>query len=253
MVEYNKVNVELSDKQLKNLKAAVKNKTGATLRMSLKMLDGNDLTHELLLITGQKTKVRNALNNNMPTDIKRSKANISKIIQSGGFLISLFSKLVCPLMKVAIPLAKNVLAPLGITAVASAIDTGIQKKIHGPGTATLIISNKEINDINKIIQALEDSNILLKRITKTSKNKTKEQKGGFLSMLVRTLGAGLLGNISAGKRIVRAGSGNKKRKRSRKSWLWKRIGFLMPPHPLTNFDIQKYYENEPRFNGVFKK
>ena len=69
--------MELSDKQLKNLKAAVKNKTGATLRKSLKMLDGNDLTHELLLITGQKKKVRNALNNNMPTDIKRSKANIS--------------------------------------------------------------------------------------------------------------------------------------------------------------------------------
>ena len=72
-------------------------------------------------------------------------------------------------------------------------------------------------------------------------------------MLVRTLGAGLLGNISAGKRIVRAGSGNKKRKRSRKSWLWKRIGFLMPPHPLTNFDMQKYYENEPRFDGVYSR
>ena len=138
--------MELSDKQPKNLKAAIKNKTGAILRMSLKMLDGNDLTHELLLITGQKTKVRNAFNNNMPTDIKRSKANISKIIQSGGFLISLFSKLVCPLMKVAIPLAKIFLPPLGITAVASAIDTGIQKKIHDPGTATSIISNKEMND-----------------------------------------------------------------------------------------------------------
>ena len=80
-------------------------------------------------------------------------------------------------MKVAISLAKNALAPLGITAVASGIDAGIQKKIHGSGTATLIISNEERNDIMKIIQAFEDSNILLKGVTKTIKNETKEQKG----------------------------------------------------------------------------
>ena len=77
-------------------------------------------------------------------------------------------------MKVAIPLAKNVLAPLGITAAASAIDAGIQKKkIYGSGTTTLIISNEEMNDIMKIIQALEDSNILLNGVTKTIKNETK--------------------------------------------------------------------------------
>ena len=76
------------------------------------------------------------------------------------------SKLAGPLMKVAIPLAKNVLAPLGITAAASAIDAGIQKKIHGSGTTTLIISNEEMNDTMKIVQALEDFNILLKGITK---------------------------------------------------------------------------------------
>ena len=64
----------------------------------------------------------------------------------------------------------------------------------------------------KIVQALEDSNILLKRITETIKNETKEQKGGFLSMLLGTLGASLLGNLLAGKGIVRAGSGNKKGK-----------------------------------------
>ena len=96
--------------------------------MSLKMLHGNELPHELLLTTRQKTKLRNAFNNNMSTDLKLSKAQISKIIQSGGFLGSLLSKLAGPLMKVAIPLAKNVLAPLGITAAASAIDAGIQKK-----------------------------------------------------------------------------------------------------------------------------
>ena len=148
----------------------------------------------------------------MSTDIKLSKAQISKIIQSGGFLGSLLSKLAGPLMKIAVPLAKNVLAPLGITAAASAIDAGIQKKIHGSGTTTLIISNEEMNDIMKIVQALEDSNILLKRVTKTIKNETKEQKGGFLSMLLGALGAILLGNILAGKVIVRAGSGNKKGK-----------------------------------------
>ena len=92
------------------------------------MFNGNDLPHELLLTTRQKTKLRNAFNNNMSTDLKLSKAHISKIIQSGGFLGSLLSKLAGPLMKVAIPLAKNALAPLGITEAASAIDSGIQKK-----------------------------------------------------------------------------------------------------------------------------
>ena len=112
-------------------------------------------------------------------------------------------------MKVAPPLAKNVLAPLGITAAASALDAGIKKKKkkHGSGTTTLIISNEEMNDIMKIVQALEDSNILLKGVTKTIKDETKEQKHGFLSMLLGTLGAGLLGNLLAGKGIARAGSG----------------------------------------------
>ena len=98
-----------------------------TLRVSLKIFDGNDLPH-VLLTTRQRTKLRNAFNNNMSTDLKLSKAQISKLIQSGGFLGSLLSKLASQLMKVAVPLAKNVLAPLGITAAASAIDAGIQKK-----------------------------------------------------------------------------------------------------------------------------
>ena len=81
------------------------------------------------------------------------------------------------------------------------------KKIHGSsGTTTLLISNEEMNDKMKIVQALEDSNILLKRLAKTITNKTKEQKQGFLSMLLRTLGASLLGNLFAGKGIIRAGS-----------------------------------------------
>ena len=116
-------------------------------------------------------------------------------------------------MKVTIPLAKNVLAPLGITAAALAMDAGIQKKIHGSGTTTLIISNEEMNDKMIIVQTLEDFNILLKGATETTTNETKKQKGGFLSVLLGTLGAGLLGNLLAGKVIARAGSGNKKEKR----------------------------------------
>ena len=85
MVEYSKVDVKFSDTQLKKLKTAGKSKTGTTMRISLKMFNGNDLPHELLLTTRQKTKLRTALNNDMSTDIKLSKLQISKIIQSGDF------------------------------------------------------------------------------------------------------------------------------------------------------------------------
>ena len=170
MVEYSKVNIKLSNIQLKKLKTAVKDNTGTTLRMSLKMFNGNDLPHELLQTTRQKTKLRNAFKNKMSTDLKLSKAQISKLIQSGGFLGSLLSKLAGPLMKVAVPLAKSILAPLGITAAASSIDAAIQKKMHGSETTTLIISNEEMNHIMKIVQALEDSNILLKEVPETIKN-----------------------------------------------------------------------------------
>ena len=143
----------------------------------------------------------------MSTDIKLSKTEISKIIPSGGFLDSLLSK-------IAGPLAINILAPLGITAPTSAIDAGILKKIHGSGATTLIISNEEMNDILKIVEALEDSNILLKGITKIIENDTKEQNGGFLGMLLGTLGASLLGNMlrayygnKEGKGMLRAGYG----------------------------------------------
>ena len=110
MVEYSKGNVKLSVTQLQKMKTAVKNKTGTTFRISLKMFNGKDLPHELLLTTRQKTKLRNAFNNNMSTDIKLCKAQNTKIIQSGRFLGSSLSKLDVPLMKVVAPLAKNVLA-----------------------------------------------------------------------------------------------------------------------------------------------
>ena len=100
-----------------------------------------------------------------------------------GFLGALLSILAGPLMKVVVPVSKNILASLGITAAASTIDEGIQRKIHGSGATTLIISNEEMNYIMKIVQALVNSDILLKGITKTIKNETEEQKGGFLSVL----------------------------------------------------------------------
>ena len=86
MVEYSKINVRLSDSQLKKLKTVVKDKTRTAMRISLKMLAGNDMPLELLLTTRQKKKLRNAFNNNMSTDLKLSKAQISTIIQSGEFL-----------------------------------------------------------------------------------------------------------------------------------------------------------------------
>ena len=113
---------------MKKLKDAAKDNTGTTLRINLKMFDGNNLPHEVLLITRQKAKLRNAFNNNMSADIKLSKTQIVKIIQSGGFLGSLLSKIAGPSMKIAVPFAKNVLSPLGLTAVASALDAEIQKK-----------------------------------------------------------------------------------------------------------------------------
>ena len=152
-------------------------------------------------------------------------------------------------MKVALPLAKNVLAPLGLRAAMSAIDGSIQKKIHSSGVK-LIIEQEDMNDIMKIIETLENSGILLKGVSKTIENDTKKQRGGFLSILLGTLGASLLGNLltgkgmmRAGEGIVRAGEGSKKKKQH----------LLIPFHPLTNIKINEYYINEPRFNGVYSR
>ena len=189
------------------LKKAVKSNEGATLRLGIKNFNKDELPHELLLTTRQNTKLHNAINNNLATDIKLSKSQIKKLIQSGGFLGKLLSKLAGLLMKVAMPLAKNVLAPLGFTAAMSAIDGSIQKKIHGSGVK-LIIEQEDMNDIIKIIEALEKSGISLKGVTKTIENETKEQRGEFLSMLLGTLGASLLGNsLTGGKGMMKAGDG----------------------------------------------
>ena len=133
------------------------------------------------------------------------------MIQSGGFLGNLLGKLAGPLMKVAMPLAKNVLAPLGISAAMSAIDGSIKKKMFGSGTTTLIISNDETDDILKILKSPQDSNVILKGVSETIQHEAKEQRGGFLSMLLVTLGASLLGDILSkglsGQGVIRAGEG----------------------------------------------
>ena len=262
MVEYSKVDCKLTNVQLNKFKKAVKSNEGVTLRLGIRNFNKDERPHELLLTTRQNTKLRNGYDNNSATDIKLSKAQIKKIIQSGGFLGKLLSKLADPLMKVALPLAKNVLAPLDLTAAMSAIDGSIQKKIHGSGVK-LIIEQEDMKDIMKIIKALENAGILLKGVSKTTKKETKEQRGEFLSMLLGTLRASLLGNLlSGGKGIMRAGersvasttkgdgivrsgegSGSKK----------KTPNLLLPFHPLTNIEISEYYKNEPRFNGVYSK
>ena len=136
------------------------------------------------------------------------------MIQSGGFLGNLLGTLAAPLMKVAIPLAKDLLVPLGISAAMSAIDGSIKKKMLGSGTTTLIILNDEMDDILKIVKSLEDSGVLLKGVSETIQHEAKEQRGGFLSMLLGTLGASLLGDILSkglsGKGVIRAGYGSKR-------------------------------------------
>ena len=158
--------------------------------------------------------------NKSSTDIKLSKTQLPKIVQSGGFL----GRLLGPLLKTGLPLIKNVikplaksyLIPLGLTAAASAADAGINKNILGSGrryssfsashnTTTRIISNDEMKDIIEIVRSLEDSGLLSKGVSKTIQNEAKEQKGGFFSMFLGTLSASLLENMLAGKGIVRAG------------------------------------------------
>ena len=137
------------------------------------IIDSNDkgnFPHELLLTNRQVSSIRKAFANNSSVYIKFSNAQFSKMIQSGGFSGTLIGPLLdtgLPMMKSVItPLAKSVLIPLGITAAASAADAGIHKKILGWGNnTTLIISNKDMDDLIKIVKSFEDSGLLLKRIT----------------------------------------------------------------------------------------
>ena len=130
MTQYNSLNVKLSNSQLN--KISIKNETDVVLRISSNMVsnsnDNTNFPHELLLTNRQVANIRKAFAKNTSIDIKLSKTQLSKMIQSGGFLGNLLGKLAGPLMKIAVPLAKNVLAPLGISAAMSAIDGSTTKK-----------------------------------------------------------------------------------------------------------------------------
>ena len=132
MTQYNSLNVKLSNSQLNKLKSSIKNETDEVLRISPNMVgnsnDNTNFPHELLLTNIQVPNIRKAFANRSSIDIKLSKTQLSKMIQSGGILGNLLGKLAGPLMKVAMPLAKNVLAPLGLSAAMSAIDGSIKKR-----------------------------------------------------------------------------------------------------------------------------
>ena len=215
MTQYNNLNVKLSNSQLNKLKSSIKNETDVVLRISSNMVsnsnDNTNFPHELFLTNRQVANVRKAFANHSSINIKLSKTQLSKMIQSGGFLENLLGKLAGPLMKVAMALAKNVLAQLGLSAAMSTIDGSIKKKMLGSVATTLIISHDEMDDILKIVKSLEDSGILLKGVSETIEHEAKEQRGGFLSMLLGTLGVSLLGDVLSkglsGKGVFRAGEG----------------------------------------------
>ena len=194
----------------------MENETKVVLRLSSNMVGDDDTSfcHKLLLTNKQVASLHKAFANYLPTDVKLSKTQIPKMIQSGGLLGRLHSPLLktgLPLMKNVIkPLAKSVLIHVGLTAAASAANRKTHKKILGSGTTTLIISNDGMKDIIRIVKYLEDSGLLLKGGRETIKNEAKEQKVGFLSMLLGTLGHILIGLGINGnwEGIARAGYGN---------------------------------------------
>ena len=194
--------------QLNTLKWGMKNDVQVTLNFSPKVIgncnDETNFLHKFLLTNTQISRLRKAVANNSPANIKLSKAQLHKMGQSGRFL----GRLLGQWLKAGLPvtknglklLAKSVLIPLGLTAAATATDAAIQKKIFGSGMTTLIISNEEMDDIMKIIKSLEEFSLLTKGVSKTTEDKAKEQKDEFRGLLLGKLGASLLGNILKGKK-----------------------------------------------------
>ena len=191
------MDAKLSNSQLNKLKSATKNETDVILRLSSNMIGNSDneanSPHKLFLTNRQVANIRKAFASHPSTDIKFSKAQLTKM-QIGGFL-----RFLALLLKSGLLLLKSVvklLGMLGLTAAASATDAAINKKIHGSANHTgLIIYNDDMQDLLKIVKSLEDSCILLDGITETVKNEVKDQKGGFLSIPLGTLGASLLGDL----------------------------------------------------------
>ena len=155
----------------------MKNETEVVLRLSLNMVEDDDtsFSHKLLLTNRQVANLRKAFANYLPTDVKLSKTQIPKMIQSGRLLGRLHS----PLLKTGLSLMKNVIKPLAkgvLIHVGSAADGKTHKKISGSGTTTLIISNDEMKVIIRIVKYLRESGLLLKGVSETIKNEAKEKK-----------------------------------------------------------------------------
>ena len=182
MTEYNSLNVKLSNSQLNKLKSAIKNGTDGILRLSLNMIGNSDneanFSHKLLLTNRQVANIRKAFANRTSTDIKFSKAQLTRM-QRGGFL-----RFLAPLLKPGLPLLKSVIKPLGLlglTAVASVTDVAINKTVLGSGShTTLIIFNDDMQDLLKIVKSLEGSGLLLDGILKQQNMKLKSKKVAFL-------------------------------------------------------------------------
>ena len=172
MTQYNSLNVQLSNSQLNKLKSAMKTGTDVILRLSSNVIGNSDdktiFPHRLLLTDRQVANLRKAFANHSPTDIKLSKAQLTKM-EKGGFL--------APLLKSGLPLLKSVIKPLGmlgLTAAVLATNTAINKKTRGSGNHTaLIISNDDLNNLLEVIKSLEQNGILLDGITETVKNEVK--------------------------------------------------------------------------------
>ena len=171
--------------------------------------DEKNFPHKLSLTNTQVSRLPKAFSNNSSSNIKWSKTQLLKIGQPGGFL----SRFLGTLLKTGLhlirnvlkPLTKSVLIPSGLTSAASATDAAIHKEMFGSGFTILIIFNEEMEDIMKIFKAPEDSGLLIKSVSETIKSEGKVQKGGFLGILLGTLGANLLGNLLTGKGTIRLG------------------------------------------------
>ena len=170
MANYQEARIKLTNTQLNKLKSAAKNETGTILRLNKKNFEDEELPHELLLTTRQTTKIRNVFANNMSTDIKLSKTQISKIIQSGGSFGSWLGNL-----------GKKSLTNIAIHLTSIAINK-FDRKISGKGPLraakglTLFISNEDMNDTIKIIKSLENLQVLIDGVTETVKHEIKKNK-----------------------------------------------------------------------------
>ena len=201
MTQYNSLNKNLSNSQLNKLKSAIKNKTEVVLRLSPNMIGDDEINfpHKLLLTNRQAANLRKAFADKSSNDIKLSKTQISKMIQSGGFL----GRLLGPLLKTGLPLIKNVIKPLaksalivlrataGVSGADSGIDTSSTSHNRPSSSAShtntvLIISNDEMKDVLKIVKYLEDSSLLPEGVSETIQNEAKKQGGRFLSTLLGT-------------------------------------------------------------------